>query len=173
MKLQEAIALLRNAGFSSTVPQTWLDLGCGAGTFTYALAHSIPSGSVIYAVDQNPQTLQTEAGNKVEVKFVLSDFETVEFIISEELTGILMGNSLHYVKDKSRLLNRLISRFPSVQQMIVIEYDSHLGNQWVPYPITYLQLQRLVSDAGFQQIQKIAERPSIYGQGNMYVASIR
>jgi ubiquinone/menaquinone biosynthesis C-methylase UbiE len=173
MKIQEATALLSKADFNISVTQTWLDLGCGSGTFTYALANLLPDGSKIYGIDQYPQKLETIAGNDVRVEFELSDFEAVEFVLNEKPDGVMMGNSLHYLRDKKTFLNRLMNRFPSIRQMIIIEYDTQSANQWVPYPITFLQLQRLMQDIGFKQTQKIAERPSIYGQGNMYVAGIQ
>ncbi|MCE7040162.1 trans-aconitate 2-methyltransferase [Dyadobacter sp. CY312] len=173
MKIQEATALLSKAGFNTSAPQTWLDLGCGSGTFTYALGNLLPDGSKIYGMDQHPQKLESLAGNHVRIEFKLSDFETVEFAVNEKPNGVMMGNSLHYVRDKKAFLDRLMNRFSSISQMIIIEYDTQRANQWVPYPITFLQLQRLLRDTGFTQIQKIAERPSIYGQGNMYVADIQ
>jgi ubiquinone/menaquinone biosynthesis C-methylase UbiE len=173
MKIQEAVTLIRNAGYDSIGPQTWLDLGCGAGTFTYALSELLPEASKIYAVDQYPQKLQQEAGNQVTIEFVLSDFEIDEMDTDEHVTGVMMGNSLHYIKDKKAFLTNLFQRFPSIKQMIFIEYETKVANQWVPYPVTFAQLQDLLKMTKFKEVHKIAERPSVYGQGNMYVAAAR
>jgi ubiquinone/menaquinone biosynthesis C-methylase UbiE len=172
MKIEDATVLLRNASFNISTPQSWLDLGCGTGTFTFALTNLLPQGSRIYAVDKIAYKLDSAEEDTVHVKFMMSDFETVEFEVNEKIDGVLMGNSLHYIRNKRAFLNRILNRFPSIQQMIIIEYDTQKANQWVPYPITFLELKRLMQDTGFKQVHKIAQRPSIYGQGDMYVADI-
>lgn len=173
MELKEAAALIRNAVFNNSGSQIWLDLGCGAGTFTYALAELLPRTSKIYAVDQHRQHLQEKVGTDVAIEFILADFEKLEMVVNEDVTGVMMGNSLHYVRDKSGFLTNLLKRFPAIQQMIIIEYDTDKANRWVPYPIPFLQLKDLLKETKLKEVQKIAERPSVYRQGNMYVAAAR
>jgi trans-aconitate methyltransferase len=172
VKIQEAVNLLRNAVYNHDSSQIWLDLGCGTGTFTYALAELLPQTSKIYAVDQYPQHLQQVAGSNVAIEFILSDFESLDMVVDESITGIMMGNSLHYVRDKKRFITELLKRFPAIQQMIIIEYDTKAANQRVPYPVTFLQLTELLEKTKFMEVKKIAERPSVYGQGNMYVVAV-
>lgn len=58
MKRQEAVNLIEKAIQYSDKPQIWADLGCGDGTFTHALAHLLPNGSHIYAIDAQAQNFQ-------------------------------------------------------------------------------------------------------------------
>ena len=47
MQLTEAIKLIQHKGILQTEPQTWADLGCGAGLFTQALASLLHENSTI------------------------------------------------------------------------------------------------------------------------------
>ena len=38
-------------------PDTIIDLGCGTGTFTFALATLLPPGTVIHAIDKDERSL--------------------------------------------------------------------------------------------------------------------
>ena len=67
MKLEEAVKLL---SYSSDEKLTWSDLGCGAGTFTLALAHQLKEGSVIYAVDKNKSSLDKIPDSFSKVKII-------------------------------------------------------------------------------------------------------
>ena len=110
MELSNAIKLIE-AGVNKTQPGTWADLGAGAGLFTRALATLLPKGSTIYAVDANKSALEKiKATDGIELIKINADFEHLtEAKIStasdvrdnpRDLNGILMANSLHFVKDK-------------------------------------------------------------------------
>ena len=64
MTHQEAVNLISNLTIENT-PQTWLDLGCGSGTFTLALATLLPNGSKVIGVDNQFQRLPKTAKNSV------------------------------------------------------------------------------------------------------------
>ncbi len=53
MTVQEATYLIRHDHNKSFAKDTWADLGCGSGIFTYALASLLKKGSTIYAIDRD------------------------------------------------------------------------------------------------------------------------
>ena len=63
MEIIEAKNISATARFA-TAPQTWLDLGCGSGIFTLALAELLPFGSTIVCVDKEEQNVITRI-NKI------------------------------------------------------------------------------------------------------------
>jgi precorrin-6B methylase 2 len=56
MTPDDARALIAATPFAPG-PQTWADLGCGAGAFTLALASLLPAGSTIHAMDRDRAAL--------------------------------------------------------------------------------------------------------------------
>lgn len=171
MKQQEAIHLIEKGVPQFGIPQLWADLGCGNGVFTTALAHILPNGSHISAVDRTVQYLPKLMRDHVSVSFIVADLEKPDFDFSN-LTGILMANSFHYLKDK-RLLIVALEKYMSLdKKFVIVEYDTEIANQWVPYPIGFVRLKQLFEKCGYSKISKLGEQQSIFGDGNMYAALI-
>lgn len=106
MELQDAIKLIEGLGEKKT-KETWADLGCGSGLFTYALAHLLPPESLIYAVDKSSFALeQLPNPNLVTIQKQQLDFVNTPLNFKES-DGILMANSLHFVRDKITFLAKL------------------------------------------------------------------
>ena len=103
MNLKDARGLLTFPAISTALPQTWADLGCGAGLFTNALADILGYGSKIYAVDKNISVFKANPKEGVAVEKVKGDFVEDSLNISN-LDGILMANSFHFVSRKSEFL---------------------------------------------------------------------
>lgn len=163
-KAAELISLRREEGI-----QQWADLGCGQGTFTYALASHLTSGSTIYAVDQEDQQL-IKNYNEVQVSFIQNDFVS-GLATLPAVHGVLMANSLHYVEDQCALIMELEQKVAlGARRLVIVEYDTGRSNYWVPYPINLKHLTSLVRELGFS-IQKIGEASSRY-QGMMYAAEV-
>ena len=171
MKIDDAIHLIKGANFNKNQPGVWADLGCGKGVFTKALASILPDQSTIYAVDKTRQHLQQPTEKNIKIEFIQADFEKGESVLPP-LDGVLMANSLHYVANKETFLHRLQPVFNGKGAFIIVEYDIMKANTWVPYPIDYKHLKELFFQVGFENITKLGERPSIYGRGNLYAASI-
>jgi len=165
MEQAEAVSLIKQ-GIACTNVQRWADLGCGGGTFTRALADLLPPASHIVAVDKERQRLPPEI-HSVSVEFIRSDFINHSLDLGN-IDGILMANSLHYVKDKVTLLKKLEEYFGHERRFVIVEYDSRRSSKWVPYPIPYLQLADLAAQLGYS-IQKMNELPSRFG-GIIYSA---
>jgi hypothetical protein len=158
MQLSEAIAMIKCDLLDHAAISQWADLGCGSGLFTSALAHYLPEGSTIYAIDQKlPAHIPGHGIKMLQQNFVTDPLPQVN--------GILMANSLHYVQDKSAFLDKV-----KADNILIIEYDiEKLVPVWVPYPVSFRNLA--VHFPG-KQIIKLHERPSVYGQGNMYAALV-
>lgn len=167
METKDAIHLIEK-GIDKSFSQTWADFGCGSGTFTYALANILPAGSSIYGLDTRTQKLQSS--NTVEIIFRQANIEN-ENLPLPLLSGILMANSLHYIKNKKSFINHLAKYFENKKKLIVVEYETNTSNQWVPYPINFSGLKELFYNAGYTTVEKLGERISAYG-GKMYAALI-
>lgn len=156
------------------VPQRggrWADLGSGGGAFTLPLAQLLGPEGEIYSVDWNPHSLETqrqqfEANNpQARVHYLPADF--TQPLDLPPLDGILMANSLHFQERQEPVLARALSCLKPGGRLIVVEYNTNLGNHWVPYPIDLAAFQRLALRAGFVQVRLLARVPSRF-LGEMY-----
>lgn len=171
MNLADAITLIDKAFPHSDTPQVWADLGCGKGTFTNAIAHLLPHKSHIYAVDSQLQSFPNILENNVEIEFIKADFAKSDLNLSN-IAGIVMANSLHYVKDKFTLIRNLEKYLSEDKKFVIVEYDTIIANRWVPFPIHFVALKELFLELGYSKIMKLDERKSIYGLGNLYSVAI-
>jgi SAM-dependent methyltransferase len=170
MNLSECIDLLRDAVEThDSTAKVWTDLGCGNGLFTYALSHLLPPNSTVIAVDKAAQQLKPQV-NDVRIEFRQFDFSS-DFESMPQVDGVLIANALHYVREKKALLGRIHNCLRGHGRIVIIEYDTDHANRWIPHPIRFVDLQQIITDVGFLDLRKTAERPSSYGDFNMYVAA--
>ncbi len=170
MNPSDAIDLLAGLSPIDDMPQHWADLGCGNGTFTQALAHLLPEGSNILAIDKDPQVLK-KMPSHVQVRFQKADFDSIT--LPKGLDGILMANSLHYVSDQCRFISEITAELKPEGALLLVEYNMDQSNPWVPYPIAYERLHQESYSWGFHSIKKIGQRPSRFGRGDLYAAELR
>lgn len=168
----EAVKLIEDAEIDSQSAQEWADLGCGSGLFSFALSSLLPEGSSILCIDKSQQNLDKLIRGGVRLTFRQTDF-TTNSITETSLDGILMANSLHFVKQKRKLIQKLKSSLSDIGQFIIVEYETSRGNPWVPYPVPFADLKQLFHQAGFNHIKKIGERPSRYGSKHLYACQIK
>lgn len=144
----------------------WADLGCGSGAFTLALADLLGSQAVLYAVDKDPRALKSlevrvqGAFPNHDVRAVLADFTTSMKLPA--LDGIVMANSLHFMKEKGPLIREVAQMLRPTGRLIVVEYNIDQGNPWVPYPISFSSWQELARECGFREVRQIGSRPSSF-----------
>ena len=173
MQLPDAIQLLQPAATQLKNTHRWADLGCGDGLFTKALAYLIDPGSTIYCVDRNSSPLSNIPSryNEQIIKIIRTDF-VKEPLVFDDLDGILMANSLHYVKDKKAFFQKLNIHLQKIHCLLIVEYDTTVANKWVPYPIDYQSLAEMFISKRNYGITKLNEYASIYNGGRMYAALI-
>jgi ubiquinone/menaquinone biosynthesis C-methylase UbiE len=146
----------------------WAELGAGEGNFTLALADLLGPGAHITAVDRDAGALRrlTERmGKRVETK--VADF-TRPLGLSG-LDGIVMANSLHFVRDKAPVLESVRKMLRPGGQLIVVEYGTDRGNPWVPHPFSYERWETMAANAGFEKTRLLRAIPSRH-LGSMYSA---
>jgi ubiquinone/menaquinone biosynthesis C-methylase UbiE len=174
MELTEATAMLANDRFNVQQKQQWADLGCGKGTFTLALAGLLQPQSIIYAVDTNSSALKQIPAyyHGVNIEKQALDFDK-ETLGAKNLDGILIANSLHYIKDKNSFIQKAIGYLKGDGCFLLVEYDTNAANKWVPYPLSFASLTELFNKAGFTSIRKLQERASLFGRAKMYSVIIQ
>lgn len=171
MQLIEAKDLIRNDYVENmNKPSAWADFGCGAGLFTQALGDFLQNGSTIYAIDKNNLLKPGIASGGIEIKSIQADF-VKDALNLKNIDGILMANSLHYVKDKSSFLEKCKGYIKETSLFLIVEYDTNVPVlKWVPHPVSFSSLNILFKKAGFSSAMKLKERPSAYGRRTMYAA---
>jgi ubiquinone/menaquinone biosynthesis C-methylase UbiE len=173
MELKTALALINTPQLITDTKQVWADLGAGTGFFTQALARYLQPGSTIIAVDKGKVDLEKIPTPKgMNLQTFKADFTDSDLKL-EGLTGILMANSLHYVKDKPAFIKNIERSFAGKGSFLIIEYDTEQANPWVPYPISFPSLKQLFNEAGYTVVEKIGTTPSAYGPRNIYAAWIQ
>ena len=150
----------------------WADLGAGEGAFTLALADLLDPGAHITAVDKDAGSLRRldfAAGKRVStIKTVVADFTGPLHLTN--LDGVVMANSLHFVRDKAPVLASVRDMLRPGGTLIVVEYDTDKGNPWVPHPFSFATWARIAANAGFEQTHLLHRYPSRYF-GSMYSAA--
>jgi SAM-dependent methyltransferase len=100
------------------------------------------------------------------------DFEK-ETLQIKNFDGILMANSLHYIKDKKSFIQKTINCLEPGGRFLIVEYDTNIPNQWVPYPVNFSSLTELFNKAGFSSIRKLQEKNSVFGRAKLYSVIIQ
>jgi ubiquinone/menaquinone biosynthesis C-methylase UbiE len=170
MQPSEAVTMLEPAGWISNTPQTWADLGCGKGIFTLALASLLPAKSNIYSIDRDAESLQfvPQEYNDVTIETLQQDITILPSL--PPLDGVIMANSLHYIRDRDTFAKSLSSILKENARLIIVEYDTDTANRWVPFPISFNTLEKWARLAGFRNVRRLKERASIYQRSKMYSA---
>lgn len=171
MKTEDAISLLQNPEFPQAAGE-WADFGCGSGFFTQALAQMLAPGSVIHAVDKDMGAFRVaQLPAHVSVTKREADIAT-QILPFSGLTGILLANFLHFIRDKVSLVAQMIQYLGKDGIFLVIEYDTDIASRWVPYPLPFGQLKDLFEPAGFRTISRTHTIPSVYQPSGIYGAWI-
>ena len=152
---------------------TWADLGSGTGAFTLALAELVGPAGAIYSVDRDASALSRQA-EALRVRFptVSARQVTADFTQPLELPaldGIVMANSLHFVREKTDLVARLATQLRAGGCFVLVEYDADRGNAWVPFPISYRSWTAIAAAAGLSDTRRIGSVPSRF-LGSIYSA---
>lgn len=171
MDHQDHVNLLRKG--IDTPGGVWADLGSGGGAFTLALADLIGPEGTIYSVDKSAGALR-EQEQEMRVRFPET---TARYIVADftrrldlpPLDGVVMANSLHYVKQKDAMIQLVRSYLKPGGRFLLVEYNADRGNMWVPYPLSFGTWETLARKNGFASTQLLATVPSRF-LGSMYSA---
>jgi ubiquinone/menaquinone biosynthesis C-methylase UbiE len=163
MNHTDHVNLLRPAKLSAG--GSWADLGAGSGAFTLALRELVGPTAQIYAVDKDRRSL-----NDLEKEFRGRFGKTDQLHIIQEdisrpldlplLDGLVMANSLHYFKDKEKILRHVGAFLKPQGTLLLIEYNVDSGNPWVPYPLSFTTFHALALRMGFTEPQLLGTHPS-------------
>jgi ubiquinone/menaquinone biosynthesis C-methylase UbiE len=157
------VNLLRPANLTSG--GTWADFGAGDGAFTLALRELVGPHAHIYAVDKDQRALRELEKSHRErfttsqnIHAVHADFNGA--LSLPPLDGIVMANSLHYFKDREKILRHVRSYLKLNGALLLVEYNVDSGNVWVPYPLSFETFRLLAQGAGFSEPALLGTVPS-------------
>ncbi len=143
---------------------TWADLGSGTGAFTLALADLLGPSAHIYTVDRDKSALRgQELAMRARFPALIVRYLTADFtrrLDLPPLDGIVMANSLHFVREKNAVVQLIRSYLRPGGRLILVEYNSDRGNMWVPYPLSYGTWEALARQNGFAGTRLLATRSS-------------
>lgn len=144
---------------------SWADLGAGSGAFTFALRELTGPTALIHTVDKDrarlnelEQAYRARFGDSQNLNLIAGDFSRT--LSLPALDGILMANSLHFFKDKEKILSHIRSFLKPNGTLLLVEYNVDSGNPWVPYPLTFETYRKLAPRAGFSEPRLLAKVPS-------------
>lgn len=146
---------------------SWADLGAGSGAFTLALRELLGLSADIYAVDRDRGRL-AELERAYRVRFGASEHlhlipaDFTRDLQLPLLDGLLMANSLHFFRDKEKVLRHVSSFLKPGGALLLVEYNTDRGNPWVPHPLSFETFRELAPHAGFSQPQLLAKHPSSF-----------
>ena len=154
------------------IPGVWADFGSGAGAFTLALADLVGGDGEIFSIDRDARALdQQRAAMRAQYPDRAVHYLTADFTRALDLPlldGVLMANSLHFVRQKEPVLKLIHGYLKPGGSLIMVEYNGDRGNTWVPYPHSFETWGELAGKSGFKQTRMIGRHPSrflneIYG----------
>lgn len=146
---------------------SWADLGAGSGAFTLALRELVGAEADIYAVDKDRARLnelvheyRVRFGDSNRLHILAADFSRALDLPAPD--GILMGNSLHFFKDKEKVLRHVRTFLKPNGLLLLVEYNVDRGNLWVPYPLSFETFRALAPRVGFSEPRLLAKHPSSF-----------
>jgi ubiquinone/menaquinone biosynthesis C-methylase UbiE len=149
---------------------TYADFGAGSGAFTLALRELVGLDATIYAVDKHRASLnELESNHRARFQttrnliLLTSDFS--RSLNLPPLDGIVMANSLHFFKDKEKILKNVREFLKPTGALLIVEYNVDVGNMWVPYPFTFETFGKHIAHTGFSEPRLLAEAPSHFLKG--------
>jgi len=163
MDHQDHVNLLKPAEL--TRGGIWADFGAGSGAFTLALSELVGLNAELYAIDKDRSSLgklershRERFGTSQNLHLVRADFTGA--LSLPPLDGIVMANSLHFFKEKEKVLRHVRTFLKLNGALLLVEYNADSGNPWVPYPLSFETYRALAPRAGFSEPDLLAQHPS-------------
>jgi ubiquinone/menaquinone biosynthesis C-methylase UbiE len=163
MDHNDHVNLLRPANLQ--LGGTYADFGAGSGAFTLALRELVGLDATIYALDKDRSALDhLESAHRARFNstrsLILLPNDFSRPLELPPLDGIVMANSLHFFKDKEKILRHVQQFLKPNGALITVEYNVDSGNMWVPHPLTFETYRTLAPRAGFSEPRLLAKVPS-------------
>ena len=158
------------------IPKTggvWADFGSGRGAFTLALADVLGPAGQIISIDKDRDALRQQGRSLathfpgVSARYMEADFKKP--IELPPLDGLIAANALHYLREKNKTIQLLMSYLKPSGRFLIVEYNTDRGNVWVPHPFSYATWQALAQDNGLTGTELMATVPSRF-LGEIYSA---
>ena len=161
---------LRNSKFTKIQEQlklcgiskgTWIDAGCGRGTYTFPLATLV---SLVIAIDNNPYDisfLKSQLPQTTNVIVFERDFMKDQ-LFPNLVDGILFGFSLHYGSNPTKAIKNAFNHLKPNGEIIIFEYSREKFLPWVPFPMSRMKLILLLDRIGFKEIETILLNSRFY-----------
>jgi ubiquinone/menaquinone biosynthesis C-methylase UbiE len=163
MDHDDHLALIRD-GVRGLEHGRWADLGSGTGAFTLALAQLLGSDGRILSVDRDRAALAEQerrlASAFPDVSVERRTADLVDLPALGPLDGVVMANSLHFIRERGPLLRWLRRQLVPGGRLLLVEYDADDGNRWVPHPLSFATWQRVAVGAGFGPPRLLGRVPS-------------
>ena len=172
MERSEMVALIR-AGVPAP-GGVWADLGAGTGNFTWALRELLGPSDAIYAIDRDGKAIRRQRelldGERPGAAIIPIQADFTRPLDLPPLDGVLMANSLHFVRDQPAALALIAGYLRPAGRLLLVEYDLRAPVPWVPFPIPPDRLAALASDAGLARPVEVGRRVSPSSGMAMYAA---
>lgn len=168
MTHEDAVSLLRGVPAAG---ETWADLGAGSGTFARALSDLLGPGGLVVAVDRNAAALRQigpASGRGAAIRTLHADL--AEALTLPPLDGLLLANSLHFVRQQVPVLRHLAGLLGPGGKALFLEYDTPRASPWNPYPLPFARLAQVVAAAGLGKPLELTRRPSAFGGRELVLA---
>jgi SAM-dependent methyltransferase len=143
----------------------WADLGAGSGAFTLALRELIGPDATIHAVDRDKSALRelesaygARFGSTDHLILLPKDFSRP--LDLPPLDGIVAANSIHFFKDREKILLHIHSQLRPGGILLLVEYNTDSGNPWVPHPFSFETFRELATSSGFMETRMLGGHPS-------------
>ena len=175
MEQHELVALI-SAGVPS--PEgVWAELGAGGGNFTHALRSLLAPTATIYAIDRDPKAIrwqQERLQRELDgAQIIIKQGDFTQPLELPPLDGVLLANALHFVRDQTAALRRIVGYLKAGGTLLLVEYDFVVPRPWVPHPIPASRFAALAANAGLRDAAPLATRRSPTSGTAMYSATAR
>jgi ubiquinone/menaquinone biosynthesis C-methylase UbiE len=170
---REMVELIR--GGVAAPGGTWADLGAGTGNFTWALAELLGPTATIHALDRDARAVEAQRRrlktDPPQATVLPRQADVMRSLELPPLDGVLLANLLHFVRDQVGLLRRLWAALRPGGSLLVVEYEQAFPIPWVPYPLPFARLARIVTEAGFTPAVQVGTRRSPSSGRVMYATA--